>query len=109
MLATATTQSTASSAETVTALRAAVRGQVLVPGDDGHETARLVWNKRASTSTSRAALSPRRAASPGAISTMRRWCSACSAKTTRVWRRSRRRRCRILDACERYTLVEEGR
>jgi FAD/FMN-containing dehydrogenase len=33
------------SAEALAALRAAVRGQVLVPGDDGYDTTRRVWNK----------------------------------------------------------------
>jgi FAD/FMN-containing dehydrogenase len=47
MTATATTGYTTAdlNAEALEALRAAVRGQVLVPGDQGYETTRKVWNK----------------------------------------------------------------
>jgi hypothetical protein len=45
MTATTTHSTTAISAEALAALRATVRGQILVPGDEGYETSRLVWNK----------------------------------------------------------------
>jgi FAD/FMN-containing dehydrogenase len=37
--------STALSAESLAGFRAALRGQLLVPGDVGYDTARMIWNK----------------------------------------------------------------
>ncbi len=48
MTATTTTAddtSTPLSAESLAGFRAALRGQVLIPGDAGYDTVRMVWNK----------------------------------------------------------------